>query len=121
VTAEFLGVIPELPVLDVDVTLAYYRDILGFRVEGRHLGEANEVVFGSVLRGRANIYFSKKNEPIAKSYCWIGVDEVDHLSATLKAKGARVVEDPADKPWGYRQFTVEDIAGHDLTFFRFQR
>jgi hypothetical protein len=21
--------------------------------------------------------------------------------------------------WGYRQFTLEDIAGHNLTFFRF--
>jgi uncharacterized glyoxalase superfamily protein PhnB len=119
VTAEFLGVIPELPVLDVDASLAYYRDILGFRVEGRHLGEANEVVFGSVLRGRTNIYVSRKNEPVAKSYCWICVDEVDELFATLKAKGARLVEEPADKPWGYRQFTLEDTDGHKLTFFRF--
>jgi uncharacterized glyoxalase superfamily protein PhnB len=119
VTAEFLGVIPELPVLDVDASLAYYRDILGFRVEGRHLGETGEAVFGSVLRGRTNIYISKKNDAIAKSYCWIGVDEVDKLFAALKARGARVVEEPIDKPWGYRQFTLEDITGHNLTFFRF--
>jgi uncharacterized glyoxalase superfamily protein PhnB len=119
VTAEFLGAIPELPVPDVDVSLAYYRDILGFRVEGRHLGETGEVVFGSVLQGRTNIYISKKNDPIAKSYCWIGVDEVDELFAALKANGARVVEEPADKPWGYRQFTLEDDTGHNLTFFRF--
>jgi catechol 2,3-dioxygenase-like lactoylglutathione lyase family enzyme len=119
VTAEFLGVIPELPVPDVDASLAYYRDILGFRIEGRHLGETGEVEFGSVLRGRTNIYISKKNDPIAKSYCWIGVDEVDDLCATLTANGARVVEGPADKPWDYRQFTLEDINGHSLTFFRF--
>jgi catechol 2,3-dioxygenase-like lactoylglutathione lyase family enzyme len=119
VTAEFLGVIPELPVLDVDASLPYYRDVLGFRVEGRHLGETGEVVFGSVLRGRTNVYVSCKSQPLPKSYCWIGVDEVDELCATFKANAARVVEQPGDKPWGYRQFTLEDITGHSLTFFRF--
>jgi uncharacterized glyoxalase superfamily protein PhnB len=119
VTAEFLGVIPELTVPDVDASLAYYRDVLDFRIEGRHLGESGEVVFGSVLRGRTNIYMSRRNQPAARIYCWICVHEVDELCATFMAKGARVTEEPSDKPWGYRQFTMEDINGHSLTFFRF--
>jgi hypothetical protein len=94
VTAEFLGVIPELTVPDVDASLAYYRDVLDFRIEGRHLGESGEVVFGSVLRGRTNIYMSRRNQPAARIYCWICVHEVDELCATFMAKGARSQRSP---------------------------
>ncbi len=47
----FRGVIPALPVADVDATLDYYRDVLGISVEGRHLGESGDVIFGTVLCG----------------------------------------------------------------------
>lgn len=33
--------------------------------------------------------------------------------------GARITEGVEDRPWGYRQFTLEDLDGHRLTFFRF--
>lgn len=115
----FRGIIPELPVPDVDAALAYYRDVLGFSVEGRHRDECGDVVFGSVLCGRANFYFSKTNRPIAPNRCYVFADEVDALCATFRARGARVIEEPADQPWGYRQFTVADINGHILHFFRF--
>jgi Glyoxalase/Bleomycin resistance protein/Dioxygenase superfamily len=61
---RFRGLIPALPVADVDATLDYYRDALGFSVEGRHLDESGDVVFGSVLCGQAKLYFSKTREPI---------------------------------------------------------
>jgi hypothetical protein len=47
--SAFRGVIPELPVSDADAVLNYYGDVLGFSVEGRHLGASGDVVFGSVL------------------------------------------------------------------------
>ena len=71
----FRGVIPELPVADVGATLDYYRDVLGLSVEGRHQDEDGEVVFGSVLCGGANLYFSKARDPIAPNRCFIFVDE----------------------------------------------
>jgi uncharacterized glyoxalase superfamily protein PhnB len=117
--AGFRGVIPELPVADVDAALAYYRDVLAFSVEGRHQDEHGEVVFGSVLRGRANFYFRKTSGPIAPNRCYVFADEVDELCATFRARGARIVEGPADRPWGYRQFTLEDLNGHLFHYFRF--
>jgi hypothetical protein len=41
----------------------------------------------------------QSNEPAARSYCRISVDEVDELGATLNARGARILEDPEDNPW----------------------
>lgn len=116
---RFNGLIPELQVTDVDAALTYYRDVLGFSIEGRHQDEAGNVVFGSVLCGGANFYFSKSEGPPSICRCWVFVDEVDALSAALESRGARITEGVGDKPWGYRQFTVEDLNGHLLTFFQF--
>lgn len=113
--------IPELPVPDVDAALDYYRRVLGFSVEGRHEGERGDVVFGSVLCGGANLYFSKSNQPVAPQRCWVFADGVDELCRTFQARGAKVVEAPADKPWGYRQFTLADLNGHLLHLFRFRQ
>lgn len=117
--SRFHGVIPVLPVADVDATLAYYRDVLGFSIEGRRKDESGDVIFGSVLCGGANFYLSKTKEPIVANRCCVFADEVDDLCATFKARGARILEEPEDKPWGYRQFTLEDINGHIFHYFRF--
>lgn len=111
---NFRGVIPELPVNDVAETLNYYRDVLGYRIEGRQ-----EDIFGSVLRGKANIYFRKFDGRIAPNRCYVCVDEVDELCRSFKANGARIIEEIENKPWGYRQFTLEDINGHLFYYFRF--
>ncbi len=117
--SRFRSVIPALPVADVDATLNYYRDVLGFSIEGRHQDESGDVVFGSVLCGQANFYFSKTKEPIVANRCYVFADEVDDLCAALKARGAQILEEPADKPWGYREFTLKDINGHIFHIFRF--
>lgn len=113
------GLIPVFPVSDVDAALGFYRDALGFSVEGRHSGESGEIVFGSVLCGGANFYFRKTKGPIPANNCMVYVDEVDEFCTSLKGRGVKILEEPDDKPWGYRQFTLEDINGHTLTVFRF--
>jgi uncharacterized glyoxalase superfamily protein PhnB len=41
---------------------------------------------------------------------------IDEAYADLSAKGARIVEPLEKKPWGLRQFTVEDIDGNRFYF-----
>lgn len=46
----------------------------------------------------------------------VRVDEIDlHFERAL-ASGAKVISAPADHPYGERQYTVEDFAGHVWTF-----
>lgn len=116
---RFRGVIPELPVPDVDAALGYYRDVLGFSIAGRHADASGLAVFGSVLCGEANLYFSRTTDPITPVRSWVFVDEVDELCPRFRSRGARILADPADQPWGYRQFTIADLNGHILNFFRF--
>jgi len=116
----FRKIIPTLRVRDVAATLVWYRDTLGFKVEGQQ-GD----VFGSVTRGfgrdaaAVNIYFLCDGEPIQPALCYVLVDEVDDLCREFRARGATIVEEPADRPWGYRQFLLEDLNGHRFYFFRF--
>ena len=110
----FHGIIPELQVPDVVTALQWYRDVLGYRIEGQ-----TENVFGSVLRGRANIYLRQSDELRQTTYYWVFVDEVDELCQSFRERGATILEPPADKPWGYRQFTLEDLNGYRFYYFRF--
>ncbi len=46
----------------------------------------------------------------------VRVEHVDSHHERAKAHGARIVAAPADFPYGERQYTAEDPAGHQWTF-----
>jgi uncharacterized glyoxalase superfamily protein PhnB len=46
----------------------------------------------------------------------VRVDDVDAHHRRAAEFGARVLDAPADFPYGERQYTAEDVAGHRWTF-----
>ena len=44
------------------------------------------------------------------------VSDVDALHAEYAARGAKIGEGPTDRVWQARDFTVEDLDGHRLSF-----
>jgi uncharacterized glyoxalase superfamily protein PhnB len=44
------------------------------------------------------------------------VTGVDALYQELKSKGARKMEEPADRPYGMRDFDINDLDGNQLCF-----
>jgi uncharacterized glyoxalase superfamily protein PhnB len=46
----------------------------------------------------------------------VRVEDVHAHFARATSHGARVVMDPTDFPYGERQYTAEDLAGHQWTF-----
>ncbi|MER7279679.1 VOC family protein [Dactylosporangium sp. NPDC000244] len=46
----------------------------------------------------------------------VRVDDADAHCARARAAGARIVMEPADFPYGERQYQAEDLAGHRWTF-----
>jgi uncharacterized glyoxalase superfamily protein PhnB len=49
---------------------------------------------------------------------WVFAADIDATYAELQSRGARIVEPLERKPWGLRQFTVEDLDGNRLYFHR---
>ena len=48
------------------------------------------------------------------AYVW--TDDIDALSRQFQAKGVKIVRDVSDRPYGCRDFDVEDCNGYRLCF-----
>ena len=104
--------VPELPVKDVERAQQYYRDALGFTIGWLYPGKD----IGAVSRGECVIFFRKRNEPFEPAIHWMFAGEIDATYEELKGLGANIVEPLEKKPWGLRQFTVQDIDGNRFYF-----
>jgi uncharacterized glyoxalase superfamily protein PhnB len=104
--------VPELPVADVERAQRHYRDALGFEIGW--LDEGREI--GAVSRGKVAIFFRKRTPPFEAVVHWVFADDVDATYHELNASGAKIVEPLEEKPWGLRQFTVEDLDGNRFYF-----
>ena len=103
---------PELPVEDVARAQEHYRDALGFDVGWTYPdGE-----IGAVARDHIAVFFRRRSRPFEPAVHWIFAADIDATYEELRSRGARIVEPLEMKPWGLRQFTVEDIDGNRFYF-----
>ena len=99
--------VPELPVADVERAQQYYRDTLGFDIGW--LSPGKEI--GAVSREGVAIFFRKRTPPFEPAVHWVFADDIDATYQELKSFGANIVDPLETKPWGLRQFTVQDLDG----------
>jgi len=111
-SAQFSSPVPELPVEDVERAQQHYRDVLGFTVAWLYENKA----IGAVSRDHAAIFFRKRSRPFEPAIHWVFAPEIDAMYEELRSRGAKIVEPLELKPWGLRQFTVEDIDGNRFYF-----
>jgi predicted enzyme related to lactoylglutathione lyase len=104
--------VPELPVSDVERAQRHYRDALGFEIGWLH--EGGEI--GAVSRGKVAIFFRRRTAPFEAGVHWVFADDIDATYDELQSSGAKIVEPLETKPWGLRQFTVEDLDGNRFYF-----
>ncbi|HVT39635.1 MAG TPA: VOC family protein [Gemmatimonadaceae bacterium] len=103
--------LPSLPLSDVAAGVAYYRDVLGFRVNytQHDLGvmDRDDVTLLLITR-------TEKYSGIASCYAY--VHDADALHRELVARGANVQGEPVSRPWGLREFQVLDLEGNQISF-----
>ena len=107
---------------DLEQSLAWYRDVLGFTIGERW--EENGTVMGVQLKaGAVDLMLNQddfsKGRDRAKGvgfHLWCSTaQDVDHLAAEIKARGGRLAYEPRDLPWGDRAFGVTDPDGFQVT------
>jgi uncharacterized glyoxalase superfamily protein PhnB len=103
---------PELPVEDVERAQQHYRDALGFEIAWLYPGGD----IGAVSRDHAAIFLRRRTRPFEPAVHWVFAEDIDATHEELRSRGARIVEPLEAKPWGLRQFTVEDIDGNRFYF-----
>ena len=104
--------VPELPVADVERAQRHYRDALGFEIGWLYPGKG----IGAVSRPGATIFFRKRTPPFEPAVHWVFAEDIDATYQELKSFGANIVDPLETKPWGLRQFTVEDLDGNLFYF-----
>ena len=103
-------------VKDVLQSVEHYRDVLGFRVEFTY-GEP--AFYGGVERDNVAIHLQAASETKRQpghGAINVFVTGVDALYQELKSRGARTMEEPADRPYGMRDFDIVDLDGNQLCF-----
>lgn len=120
------GVIPTVRVHDVRAVLDHYRDVLAFTIE-RDDPENSTVVRNEariMVEPSGSLYSDEYNAEIreriggkAPNALYIEEPDIDAYYERVRGAGARIVDPLAPRPWGQREFTVEDGAGNWLTFW----
>jgi catechol 2,3-dioxygenase-like lactoylglutathione lyase family enzyme len=116
------GVSPVLLVADIERSVAYYRDRLGF--ECATYGDPPDFVVAR--RDDATLLFALCPEPerIAPNWqivdkvwnAYIRVDDADAVYAEVQRRGAGIDYTIYDAPHGFREFGAQDPDGYDIAF-----
>lgn len=117
------SIIPSLTVADIEASVRFYADVLGFSVQMTMPGQDGMLAYASLGRGASSVMFGRidpanahDQAPLGRGvilYATVGDEEdIDALFAHAKAAGARVTQEPTDEFWGMRDWGIADPDGY---------
>lgn len=116
-------VVPILVYQDVGKAIDWLCGTFGFKERLRAAGPDGSITHaqldiaeGAVMLGREGAEFRPPRPNETSQYVHVHVEDVDEHFEHARRCGARILQAPADKPFGERQYTVEDLGGHRWTF-----
>jgi predicted enzyme related to lactoylglutathione lyase len=120
--ARLTGISPVLLVANLDRSVAYFRDKLGF--ECAVFGEPPN--FAAASRDEATILLALTDQPERIVPHWqivdmtwnayMRVDDADAVYEEVQRRGAAIDYTIYDAPHGFREFGVQDPDDHDIAF-----
>ena len=107
---------------DLQKSLAWYRDVVGFTIE-QTWEQDGEIVGAMLIAGDVELNISQDDGKRGKDRVkgqgmrlyMSTVQSVDEIAARIKARGGALDSEPADMPWGTRAFSLVDPDGFKLT------
>jgi uncharacterized glyoxalase superfamily protein PhnB len=113
-------VIPEFAYPDVGDAIDWLCDTFGFTLRIRIMNHRAQLNVGDGAIVLTELHRTAGDSGAANvdsaHSALIRVEDVDHHHEHARQRGARILRPPADHPYGERQYTVEDFAGHRWTF-----
>jgi uncharacterized glyoxalase superfamily protein PhnB len=122
-SAPAAPVVPILVYEDVEAAIAFLVRAFGcterLRANGRD-GRANhaqlQIGGGDIIIGKQGGPFRAPQADTATHMIHVTVSDVDHHWRRAQESAATILEPPHDMPFGERQYTARDPAGHWWTF-----
>jgi len=111
-----------LTVNDLDASLYFYRDVVGFTVH--ELWEHEGTVMGAdLIAGNAHLLIGQddwakgrdREKGIGFRLYFTTKQAVDDVAKAIKERGGDLASEPADMPWGGRAFSMVDPDGFNVT------
>jgi len=123
---QFSSLTPNLIVADVERSLVFYRDVLGFTVE-QTVPDASPYVFAIVRSGPVEIYLNAPGPAVEEYPLLRGRPLGGTLTLFIRLTGIRAAYDalkarvtvvmPLEKKWyGVTEFACTDPDGYVITF-----
>ena len=110
VSVRFEGIQAILRVENMQASLRFYRDVLGF--ENASWGDDH---FTSLSHDGAAVYLCRGDQGRGGAWVWIGVEDVEKLYQECTARGVNIRLPPTNYPWAL-EMHVEDPDGNVLRF-----
>jgi lactoylglutathione lyase len=112
----FTTIFPIITTADLAEALAFYRDLLGATVSYEFPGPDGEPGYVGLELGGAQLGIGRdpaaSAPPSERFSLWVYADDCDAAVERLRAGGVRILEAPADQPWGERIARVADPDGN---------
>jgi uncharacterized glyoxalase superfamily protein PhnB len=120
-TTGSASVVPELVYPDVDHAIDWLCGTFGFIELWRAGGHRARLAFGNgvVIIADADPRYGRRapeRDGPQTHAVMVKVDDVDAHHERARQRGAVVLSSPTDFPYGERQYSVADLAGHRWTF-----
>jgi len=119
---ELQSITPFLTANDLQASIAWYRDILGFSVAEEY--KMNDKVMGVRMQAGAvqlmigQDDFAKGRDRVkgvALRFYFQTNQDIDELAAAVRERGGKLTQEPTDQPWGRRDFAVVDPDGFTIS------
>lgn len=115
--AQIIGSRCVLAVRDLEQSTRYYVDVLGFRRD-----PIDAAGWSFLSRDTFKLMLGECPDSLPASelgdhsyFVYLTVDRLDDYFWEISARGALVSSEPADKPWGLREFALRTPDGHRIT------
>jgi uncharacterized glyoxalase superfamily protein PhnB len=120
-TTGSASVVPELVYPDVEQAVDWLCDTFGFAELWRVSGHRARLEIGNgvLIIADADAEFGRvapERNGLRSHAVMVKVEDVDAHHDHVRALGARVLSPPTTYSYGERQYSVEDLAGHEWTF-----
>jgi DNA-binding transcriptional MerR regulator len=108
--STWLHLMPRLPVSDMDRSITYYQEALGFRLAWRTIDGTLAALASGEIEVLLLVPSTDDCPPPQSAYIY--VEDPDSLCAEYQEAGADIADPVASRPYGMRDFVIRDPDGH---------
>jgi uncharacterized glyoxalase superfamily protein PhnB len=125
-TLRLRSVSPIFTVTDLERSVRFYTDVLGFIVGQRFTGSDGALQGVMLKAGVSELGLSQddwkkgrdRQRGVAVSVWCTTVQDIDALATRIKAGGHALTQEPKDEPFGGRSLALDDPDGFHLSIHR---